>query len=454
MTGRIPPHDLDAELAILSAVFADPNALDRLVSILQAEHFYAPAHRRIYEAFLALTQESKPIDTTTVGVWLRSRNLLADIGGVPYIGKIFDTIPVVANIEAYASVVREKWRLRQLITTCQGIAAEAYGDVGEAKAWLDKVEGRVFAITHDGENEARLCNPAEGFRRALTSMASKAGYTTGFSTLNERLGGLRPGELTIVAARPGMGKTSFVGSLGFRVSTTPHDEGGEAFDIGAAIVSCEMSAEALSLRMICTEARVSATKIRKSTLDADDMGSLTSATSWFEHAPIWLYDCTAPSVLEIKALVRRLKAECERRGDGEGRRCKLGVVAVDYLQLMRGDGKHENRTGEVSQIARGLKNLAKECGVHVIALSQLSRQIEQRPNKRPVMSDLRESGEIEAAADMVLGLYRDDYYNPQSQDAGTCEVIVLKNRNGEAAGTIRMAFNAPCTRFDDLERNA
>jgi replicative DNA helicase len=442
----IPRHDLDLERAILATVMLE-GAVDQVVDLLPTpEAFFSPGHRYIWAACLATLGTGKKLDLPEI--WGRlDEGQRREFGGIAALSTLLFDAPAVGDVRQHVRRLLDLAAVRRVGALAARISAEASQDQGEIRPWLDRVEGEVYAVTHSQTTESRTLNPADAFKLAMADMASRSGYATGFTSLDQRLGGLRPGELIIVAARPGMGKTAFVGCIAANLASTPQEaEGGQRVDVGAALVSCEMSAEALGLRMVCTEARVSAMDIRKNRLTTASLQAIADAATWYGSLPVWIHDASAPSVLEVKALARRLKAECERKGR------RLGVVAVDYLQLMRGEGKHEGRTQEVSQIARGLKQLAKECGVAVVALSQLSREVEKRANKRPIMADLRESGEIEAAADAVLGLYRDEYYNPRSEDRGVCEVLILKNRNGEG-GAVRLAFNAPCTRFEELQND-
>jgi replicative DNA helicase len=460
--GRVPPHDLGAEAAVLSAVLLESDALDRVLEILRAEHFYLEAHRRIYEACVALSRESKPVDLITVAGWLRDREQLQQVGGATYLAQISDAVPAVAHVQSYARIVREKWRVRQLIAICQRIAAEGYGDVGEVQQFVDGAEQAVYEIARTPESSSvhRIKPIIRSVFQTIQEHAARGeritGYATGFERLDKQMSGLHPGELSIVAARPGMGKTSFVMNVAVNVAAprTVQDEGDpsgvrEIPGWGVAVFSLEMPKEQLASRMLCSEARVDVGKLRQGHMSDRDWGALTQAASFLNPLPIWVDDTAALGVLELRAKVRRLQAECLRGDAG----CeKIGMVVVDYLQLMRGSPNAQSREQEISEISRGLKQLAKELAVPVVALSQLNRAVETRAtkDKRPQLSDLRESGAIEQDADNIIFIYRDDYYNKEESDQkGIAELIVAKQRSGPT-GRVRVRFESAYTRFDNL----
>ncbi|MCS6898584.1 MAG: replicative DNA helicase [Myxococcales bacterium] len=405
LSGRVPPHDLDAELAVLAALLLDPTTLDQVQELLKPEHFYAPAHSRIYEACLALAQEGTAFDLTTVGSWLRSRERLADVGGVPYLAKITDATPEVANIEVYARIVREKWRVRELIKTCQRIAAEGYGDVGQVQTFIDNAEQAIYDLARTPESST-VSHLSDVIRNVFTKLeeicqrgSAITGFPTGFKKLDELTSGLHPTDLVIVAARPGMGKTSFVLNVAINVAqplVIGNDPAGyDTYEQpgGACVIfSLEMPREQIASRILSSEARVDVQKIRGGRLHTEDWHNLTQAASFLSSLPIYIDDTPGITVLDVRSKVRRIQAELQRSAQTVGYERKVGLVVIDYLQLMRGSEKAGSREQEISEISRGLKHLAKELRVPVVALSQLNRSVETRSEKsrRPQISDLRE----------------------------------------------------------------
>lgn len=470
--GRVPPHDLDAEAAVLSAILLEKDALDKVLELLKAEHFYSEANRRIYEGAVELATAGTPIDIVSVAGWLRDRDRLAQVGGTSYLAGLVDAVPSVANIETYARMVKEKWRVRQLITTCQRVAAEGYGDVGEVQAFVDQAEQAIYEIARTPESSSvqRIEPIIRRVFEQITELARRGeritGAPTGFERLDAMTAGLHDGELSIVAARPGMGKTSFVLNIAVNVasprSVVPSEgdadagEGGEAHEepgMGVAVFSLEMPREQLASRMVCSEGRVDVGRMRQGVLQDRDWNNLTHAASFLYRLPIWIDDTPSLGVLELRAKVRRLQAEYNRtRPDGTLAR-RIGLVVIDYLQLMKGSQRASSREQEISEISRGLKQLSKELRVPVIALSQLNRAVETRgtKDKRPQLSDLRESGAIEQDADNIIFIYRDDYYEQDSELKGIAELIVAKQRNGPT-GKVKVKFHAAYTRFDNLQK--
>jgi replicative DNA helicase len=478
--GRVPPHDLDAEAAVLSAVLLEREALDKVLETLKPEHFYAESNRRIYEAALELSTKGVPIDIVSVAGALRDHERLAQVGGGAYLAQLVDSVPSVAHVETYARRVREKWRVRQLIATCQRVAAEGYGDVGEVQQFVDGAEQAIYEIarTPEATSVQRIEPIIRSVFEQITELARRGeritGVPTGFERLDAKTAGLHDGELTIVAARPGMGKTSFVLNIAVNVAspkalvTTGSDAGlddldaGEAREepgLGVAVFSLEMPREQLASRMVCAEGRVEVGKMRQGFLQDKDWNNLTQAASFLYRLPIWIDDTPSLNVLELRAKVRRLQAEYNRQGPDPGREGgagalparRIGLVIVDYLQLMSGNMYTSSREQEISEISRGLKRLAKELRVPVIALSQLNRAVETRGSKdrRPQLSDLRESGAIEQDADNIIFIYRDDYYEADSEQRGIAELLVAKQRNGPT-GKVKVRFEAAFTRFDNL----
>jgi replicative DNA helicase len=449
---RVPPHDLDSEAAVLSVILLESTGLDRVLDLLKPEHFYSEANRRIYEAAISLATNSTPIDIVSVATELRNRDRLAQVGGATYLAQIVDASPSVSHVEVYARTIREKWRIRELISSCQKVVAEAYGDVGDAQQFIDHAEQAIYDIARTPETSSvQLVEPIvrEVFTQ-ITEAAKNGQKITGLSTHFDRLdgmtAGLHDGDLTIVAARPGMGKTAFVMNVAVNM-TTPVDD---AIQIGAIVFSLEMPREQLASRMVCSEGRVDLGKMRQGFLQDRDWNHLTQAASFLYRLPIWIDDTPALDPLSMRAKIRRIQAEFNRRRDDGTWERRIGLVAIDYLQLMRGNGSYGNREAEISDISRTLKQLAKELRVPVVALSQLNRAVETRgKNKRPQLSDLRESGAIEQDADNIIFVYRDDYYDEMTELKGIAELIIAKQRSGPT-GKVKVRFNPSYTRFDNL----
>jgi replicative DNA helicase len=469
IAGRVPPHDLDAEAAVLSAILLSRDALDRVLEILKPEHFYSDANGRIYEAAQELAISGTPIDIISVASWLRDRERLAQIGGAAYLAQLADATPAVSHVSAHASVVYEKWRVRQLIATCQRVAAEGYGDVGVIQEFIDGAEQSIYELarTPQGTTTQPIAQVLKAAFEQITAAAERGdritGISTGYEKLDAKTAGLHDGDLTIVAARPGMGKTSFVLNLAVNVaspravSAPGPGEAGHGVErhepgFGVAVFSLEMPREQLATRMVCSEGRVDLGRLRQGFLQPDDWRRLTEAASYLSSLPIWIDDTPALGILELRAKVRRIQAEYDR-GPGAGAPGRrVGLVVVDYLQLMKGRDGVNSREQEISEISRGMKQLAKELKVPVIALSQLNRAVETRTtkDKRPQLSDLRESGAIEQDADTIIFIYRDEYYNAETTNAkGIAELIISKQRNGPT-GKVLVRFAASCTRFDNL----
>ncbi len=462
--GRVPPNDLDAEAAVLSAILLSRDALDKVQPILQPEHFYSDANRKIFEAFTDLSSKGRPIDILTTRSWLADRELLQRAGGSAYLAQILDSVPAVANVDDYAKTVREKWRMRQLISSCQRVAAEGYGTVDNVQQFIDMAEQSVYEIARTPEATTVqhvkdvIRTTFDRLNEALQRGNRITGTPSGFTRLDKLTGGFNPGDLIITAARPGMGKTSLVLNIAVNValpqlveSESPEDpDGGMAGNVrqesgaGVAVFSLEMPKEQLAARLLCSEARVDVSKLRTGHLQREDWTRLTKAAGELAKLPIWIDDASDLSILELRAKVRRIQAMHAPR--------KLGLVVIDYMQLMTGNPKITSREQQISEISRGLKKLAKDLGVPVIALSQLNRAVETRgtKDKRPQLSDLRESGAIEQDADTILFIYREEYYNKEDPAAeGLAELILAKQRNGPT-GSIKVRFTKSCTRFDNL----
>jgi len=463
--GRVPPHDLDAEAAVLSAVMVDTLAFDKVNEFLRPEHFYSEAHRRIYEASLELSAVGKPVDVVQVATWLRDHERLAQVGGVAYLTEVLNAAPAVANVVAYGRTIHEKWRVRQLILACQRVTAQGYAGYGEAQQFIDSAEQAVYDIARTRESSSvHLLRDVmqETFRRitkATERGARITGISTGFDRYDRMTSGLHDGELTIVAARPGMGKTALVVNMAINVASPqqlenardPNDRWEEP-GYGVVVFTLEMPREQIVNRMLCSEARVDVSRVRTGMLTPSDWSKLTQSAAHLANLNLWVDDTPAMSIFEIRSKVRRLQAEFDKVDPATGdKKQRIGLVVVDYLQLMRGRDNAHSREQEISEISRGLKQLAKELSLPVIALSQLNRAVETRgeKSKRPQLSDLRESGAIEQDADNICFIYRDDYYNKETADRNLAELIIAKQRNGPT-DTVRVRFDAQYTRFDNL----
>ena len=469
VAGRVPPHDLDAEAAVLSAILLDRDALDRVLEILKPEHFYSDAHGRIFEASQELALTGTPIDIISVASWLRDRERLQQIGGAAYLASLADATPAVSHVAAHARVVYEKWRLRQLIATCQRVAAEGYGDVGEVQGFIDGAEQAIYQLarTPQGTTTQPIALALRAAFEQITAAAERGdritGISTGYEKLDGKTAGLHDGDLMIIAARPGMGKTSFVLNLAVNVASPrtvsmpgPGEDGhGVERHLpghGVAVFSLEMPCEQIANRMVCCEGRVDVGKVRQGALQPEDWRRLTESASYLSTLPIWIDDTPALGLLELRAKVRRIQAEYNKPATQTSPERRMGLVVVDYLQLMKGRAGVSSREQEISEISRGLKQLAKELRVPVIALSQLNRAVETRTtkDKRPQLSDLRESGAIEQDADTIIFIYRDEYYNPETTNAkNIAELIIAKQRNGPT-GKVMVRFSSSYTRFDNL----
>jgi replicative DNA helicase len=453
---------LDAEAAVLSATLLSAEAFDSVQDVLSAEHFYADANRRIYEAVVELSSSGRPVDVVSVASFLRDRGRLDQIGGTPYLAQIVDATPAVAHVGEHARVIREKWRLRSLIATCQRFAAEGYGDCGDVQEFVDSAEQSIFELARvRGESSIVPVRTAihaafSVLTEARTRGGGVTGFPTGFIELDKRTSGMHKGDLYIVAGRPGMGKTSFVlnvaanlASAKRRSSADPYSGAVEESGYAVAFFSLEMPREQLAARMLASEAKVDMASLRSGQVGADDWNKLTDAAARMGRLPLWLDDTPSLSLLDLRAKIRRLQAELRSNKNGPQ---EIGLVAIDYLQLMQGRKGVSSREQEISEISRGLKGLAKEMAVPVIALSQLNRSVETRTtkDKRPQLSDLRESGAIEQDADAIMFIYRDEYYFQDSPDKGLAEVIIAKQRNGPT-GTVKVKFSSKHTRFDNLD---
>jgi replicative DNA helicase len=442
---RTPPHSIEAEQSVLGGLLLDNSAWDRIADLVGTDDFYRNDHRLIFAAISRLIDGSKPADAVTVYEALRNANKAEDAGGLAYLNALAQNTPSAANIRRYAEIVRERSVLRRLVTAGDEIATSALNPAGrDTKQILDEAESRVFRIAEEGargrqgfiEIQPLLTKVVERiqelFERANPSDVT--GVPTGFTDLDSKTSGLQPGDLVIVAGRPSMGKTAFALNVGEHVAI---EQG-----MPVAVFSMEMGASQLALRMLSSTGRLDQQRLRTGRLLDDDWPRLTSAIQKMHEAPLYIDETPALTAIDLRARARRLSRTCG----------KLGLIIVDYLQLMSASGQGENRATEISEISRGLKALAKELSVPVVALSQLNRTVEQRTDKRPVMSDLRESGAIEQDADVILFIYRDEVYNPDTNDKNVAEIIIGKQRNGPI-GRVNLRFDGQYTKFENLARS-
>jgi replicative DNA helicase len=435
---KLPPQNVEAEQSVLGGILIENDAINKVLEILTPEDFYRDAHRKIYNALINLSVRDEPADLITLTNELRKIDQLDAAGGASYIASLIDSVPTAANIEYYARIVKEKSILRQLIQTSTDIITESYQDRSDVESFLDEAERSIFQIS---ENRVKpsfypirdiVKQSFKTLERLYEKKELVTGVPSGFKELDQMTAGFQPSDLIIVAGRPSMGKTALclnVAQYAAIEKRTP-----------VAVFSLEMSKEQLVIRLLCSEAHVEGTKLRTGFLSEGDWPRLTIAAGNLSEAPIFIDDTAALSVLELRAKARRLKAD-------QG----LGMVIIDYLQLMKGRARVESRQQEISEISRSLKAVAKELNIPVIAVSQLSRRTEERTGMRPQLSDLRESGAIEQDADLILFLYRDEVYNraEDNPNRGKAEVIIGKQRNGPT-GKIELAFLSKFTTFKDL----
>ncbi len=441
---KLPPHSIEAEQSVIGGLLLENEALDKIADLLRAEDFYQFDHKTIFQHIAKLIERNRPADIVTVAESLESTAELSTIGGIAYLASLAQNTPTAANIRRYAEIVRERAIMRKLVTVGSGIAESAYSPNGrDAQQLLDEAEAKIFQIAEGGQ---RTSQGFQDIKELLPQVAERidmlfsrdnpsdvTGIPTGFSDLDSMTSGFQGGDLIIVAGRPSMGKTAFSLNIAENV----------ALDTGlpVAVFSMEMASTQLAMRMIGSVGRLDQHRMRTGRLEDEDWEKLTTALGKLNEAPIFIDEGAGLSSFDVRARARRLHRQCG----------KLGLIVIDYLQLMSAPaGKQgENRATEISEISRSLKALAKELDCPVVALSQLNRSVEQRPDKRPVMSDLRESGAIEQDADLILFIYRDEVYNPDSEDKGTAEIIIGKQRNGPI-GRVRLTFIGENTRFENF----
>lgn len=435
---KLPPQNIEAEQSILGGILLDNHAINSVLEILDTADFYSDAHKKIFSAIIEQSERSEPSDLITLSNLLRDRKQIDNIGGVAYLASLVDNVPSAAHVAYYCKIVKEKSILRRLIGASTEILTKSYESSSNVNDVLDDAENAIFQIS---ENKIKpsffplkdlIKDSFKSIEQLYEKKALITGVPTGYDDLDQLTSGLQKSDLIIIAGRPSMGKTALAINIAQNASIKT--------GIPVAIYSLEMSREQLTLRMLASEARVDSQRLRKGFLGETDWPKLTTAAGTLSDAAIFIDDTPAISVLEMKAKARRLKAE---KG--------LGLIVLDYLQLMRGRDASMPREQEISEISRSLKSLAKELNVPVVALSQLNRQVEARTDKRPQMADLRESGAIEQDADVILFIYRDEVYNKSedSPEKGLAEIIIGKQRNGPT-GKVKLSFLKDYTRFENL----
>ena len=437
---KVPPHSIQAEQSVLGGLMLDNQTWDTVADRIAEEDFYRRDHKLIFRAIAELAEHQDPFDVITLSEWLESQNELENAGGLAYLGTLVKDTPSAANILAYANIVRDRSILRQLIHVGTEISDSAFVTDGrETSELLENAERNVFKIAEQRQRgqggfstiKNLLAKAVDKIELLYEQDGEITGASTGFNDLDEKTSGLQPADLIIVAGRPSMGKTTIAMNMAENVALKS--------GLPVAVFSMEMPGEALAMRMMSSLGRIDQHKVRTGKLDDDDWPRLTSAINLLAETKLFIDDTPALTPTEVRSRARRLTRE----------HGQLGLIVLDYLQLMKSPSSGDNRVQQISDISRGLKALAKELNVPVIALSQLNRNLEQRPNKRPVMSDLRESGAIEQDADLILFVYRDEVYNEDSPDKGIAEVIIGKQRNGPL-GTVRLTFLGQYTRFENF----
>ncbi|NBV75709.1 MAG: replicative DNA helicase [Methylococcaceae bacterium] len=437
---KVPPHSIQAEQSVLGGLMLDNQTWDTVADRIAEEDFYRRDHKLIFRAIAELAEHQDPFDVITLSEWLESQNELENAGGLAYLGTLVKDTPSAANILAYANIVRDRSVLRQLIHVGTEISDSAFVTDGrETSELLENAERNVFKIAEQRQRgqggfstiKNLLAKAVDKIELLYEQDGEITGASTGFNDLDEKTSGLQPADLIIVAGRPSMGKTTIAMNMAENVALKS--------GLPVAVFSMEMPGEALAMRMMSSLGRIDQHKVRTGKLDDDDWPRLTSAINLLAETKLFIDDTPALTPTEVRSRARRLTRE----------HGQLGLIVLDYLQLMQSPSSGDNRVQQISDISRGLKALAKELNVPVIALSQLNRNLEQRPNKRPVMSDLRESGAIEQDADLILFVYRDEVYNEDSPDKGIAEVIIGKQRNGPL-GTVRLTFLGQYTRFENF----
>ena len=437
--GKIPPQDIEAEQAVLGSMLTDQDAVIAAIEVLKEDDFYREDNKIIYTALLNIYNRAEPIDIITLKSELSSMGKLEAVGGLEYIAQLPDKVPTTANVERYVKIVEEKSMLRNLVKTANEIINLGYDETENVEDIMDVAEKKIFDVMQRKNSKGYtpikdiLIDSFTQLENLYNQKGSITGVPSGFVELDRKTAGLHGSELILIAARPAMGKTAFALNIGTYAATRA--------GCPVAIFSLEMSKEQLANRILCSEALVDSNKVRTGELEDEEWGKLAQTSGELSTAEIYVDDTPGISVMEIRAKCRKLKLEKN-----------IGLVIIDYLQLIQGSGKRgASREQEIAEISRSLKILAKELNVPVIALSQLSRAVEGRPDHRPMLSDLRESGSIEQDADIVMFLYRDDYYNENSEKKNIAEVIIAKQRSGSTV-TVELAWLGSYTKFANLER--
>jgi replicative DNA helicase len=435
---KIPPNNLEAEQSVLGAMLLDKEAISVATEFISGEDFYRETHKEIFEAVVELFDKGQPVDLITLTEKLKVRNTLEAVGGITYLTNLMNIVPSTHNVEYYAKIIEEKSLLRKLIKTSNEIMSKSYEGSEDIAAVLESAEKGIFDISLNRSNQGFvhikniLNSNFDKIEELYLNKGKITGVSTGFNDLDENLSGLQKADLVLVAARPSMGKTSFILNM--------VEQAGIRDQVTTAIFSLEMSKEQLTQRLICSEALIDAQRLRTGDITEDEWVKLARAMGPLSEAPIYIDDTPSISISEMRAKCRKLKIEHN-----------LGLVLIDYLQLMTGNGKYDSRQQEISDISRSLKGMAKELGVPVVACAQLSRAPEIRADHRPIMSDLRESGAIEQDADVIMFLYRDEYYHPDTEKKNIGEVIIAKQRNGPT-GTVELVWLGQFTKFANKER--
>ena len=435
---KLPPQNIEAEQSVLGAILIDAEAMHRIVDILRPEYFYKEAHKHIYSGMIELVYKSEPIDLVTLSDRLHSKQVLENIGGASYLAELTGFVSTSANVEYYAKIVEEKAMLRKLISTGSEIVENAFSEGNETSAILDSAEQKIFEIANDRVRKGfvHIKTVLKDVSNEIENMgnndSSMLGVSSGYIDLDRFTSGFHPSDLVILAARPSMGKTALCLNMAASMAVKDRKSVG--------IFSLEMSKESLVQRLVCADAEIDMNRIKTGRLHDNDWKRLMKSFGRLDDCNIYIDDSPGINAMELRAKARRIKAE---KG--------LDIIILDYLQLMQGTKmRSENRTQEISEIARMLKSIARDLEVPIIALSQLSRAIEQRPDKRPKLSDLRESGEIEQTADIVLFIHREDYYGENASTTSLADIIIAKHRNGPT-GQVQLVFRRDITKFHPKE---
>jgi replicative DNA helicase len=440
ISDRVPPQSKEAEQSVLGSMIIDHEAIFAAAELLVENDFYSTAHRKIFSSIIGLSEKGEPVDTITLSAELQRNQCLEEIGGSAYLVMLANAVPTAANVQYHAHIVREKSILRSLIQAATGIVSRSFDSPHNVDEFLDEAEQLIFEIGSRGKTQGFaslkdvLVQAFDRIEKLYDEKKGVTGLSTGFNDLNRITSGLQNSDLIIIAARPSMGKTTLALNMTQQIAVKDK--------LPTAFFSLEMSKEQLAQRLLCAEAQIDAQNMRRGNLSQDEWSKLTRAVGPLSESPLYIDDSASLSVMEVRAKARRLKAE---KG--------LEAIFVDYLQLMRGFSRSESRQQELSEISRALKALAKELNIPVVALSQLSRAVEKRTDRRPILSDLMESGGIEANADLVMFIYRDSYYNKDTEKGNIAEINIAKQRNGPT-GQVEMYFIDRYTKFANVAKES